>query len=99
MAAPWYIAGDGQNTVLSSTTTQHGIPDFEDAQHDVVLTIMAWLENGTAPDSIVATKYVNDDPTEGVERQRTPCPFPSVAVYDNSGNVDVIESWTCSTLY
>ncbi|KAL4736658.1 tannase and feruloyl esterase [Aspergillus similis] len=99
MNAPWYFNGDGQNTALNSTTDVRGVPGYQDARHDVLQAIMAWVENGTAPDSLVATKYVNDNPAEGVQRQRPLCPYPDVAVYDGSGNVDDASSWKCAGLY
>ncbi|OJJ32050.1 hypothetical protein ASPWEDRAFT_647054 [Aspergillus wentii DTO 134E9] len=69
MDAPRYFAGDGLNSAFGSDNI-HGVPGFEDAKHDIVLAIMSWVENGTAPDTLVATKYKDDDATEGVQRQR-----------------------------
>jgi feruloyl esterase len=99
MDAPWYIAGDGQNGALNDNTTIHGVPDYQDAKHDVVLAIMAWVENGTAPDSLIATKYLNDVTTDGVQRQRPICPFPQRATYIDTGDVDLPENWNCTSLY
>ncbi|KAL4951396.1 feruloyl esterase B precursor [Aspergillus filifer] len=99
MNAPWYFNGDGQNTALSSTEDVRGVPGYQDAKHDVLRAIMAWVENGTAPDAIVATKFVNDDPAQGVDRQRPLCPYPDVAVYDGEGDVDEAASWKCTGLY
>lgn len=92
MDAPWCFAGDGLNSAFGSDNI-HGVPGFEDAKHDIVLAIMNWVENGTAPDTLVATKYKDDDATEGVQRQRTLCPYPLVAQYIGSGNCN------CTALY
>ena len=89
--SPWYIAGASQPL----TNVSHGVPGFDDAKHNGLLALMRWVENGTAPDSLVATKYVDDNPSKGVYRQRTLCPFPKQAVY-TSGNVSAASSWTCA---
>lgn len=92
--APWYFSGDGQNTALGDTSV-HGVPGFQDAQHDIVLAVMAWVENGTAPDSLIATRYTNDLPDDGVAIQRPLCPHPSLATYSGTGNTSLPENWSC----
>jgi len=91
--APWYFAGGNQAATLGSSV--HSVPGFEDARHDVLLAMMAWVENGTAPDSIVATTWNNDTTREAVSRQRPLCMFPRRALYDGVGDVDDAESWVC----
>ncbi|KIK57117.1 hypothetical protein GYMLUDRAFT_229814 [Collybiopsis luxurians FD-317 M1] len=96
--APWYFAGSEQSV---GSGTVSSVPGYEDAQHDVLLAMMAWVENGTAPEYIIATKYNNDtDPLgEGVYRQRPLCMYPKQAKYTGSGDVDTPESWECQSLY
>ena len=90
-SAPWYIAAAGQTIAGSS----YGVPGFMDAKHDALLALMDWVENGTAPDEIVATKYGNDSVAGGVELQRPLCPVPKVATFDGSGEWHDAENWTC----
>ncbi|KAH8647693.1 putative ferulic acid Esterase/Feruloyl esterase [Xylariales sp. PMI_506] len=97
MNAPWYIAGANQAAVLGSSVS--GVPGYRDAGHDVILSLMAWVENGTAPDSIIATKFVNDSVEDGVDRQRPICPYPQQALYNGTGNPDLAESWSCGPIY
>jgi feruloyl esterase len=52
---------------------------------DALTPTLAWVENGVAPDRLVATKY-QDDGT--VARTRPVYPYPTVARYDGSGSVD-----------
>ncbi|KAI0471565.1 putative ferulic acid Esterase/Feruloyl esterase [Xylariaceae sp. FL0804] len=94
-AAPWYIAGGSQS--LTGATT-HGVPGYEDADHDVILAMMRWVEQDAAPDRLVATKFVGDDAARGVERQRPLCVYPKQAAY-TSGDVDDAASWECKSLY
>ena len=89
--APWYIAGGGQKV----TGASYSVPGFMDAQHDVVLAVMAWVENGTAPDAIVATKFTNDTASLGVHSQRPICKYPQQAKYSGSGDVNDPTSWKC----
>ena len=72
------------------------MPGFEDAEHDALLAMMEWVEGGTAPDRLVATKYVQDTVGEGVLRQGLLCPYPARARY-RGGNrdPDAVESWEC----
>ncbi|RSH80314.1 uncharacterized protein EHS24_008890 [Apiotrichum porosum] len=97
MNAPWYIAGANQPASIS--TSLHSVPCFSDAKHDVILALMAWVENGTAPDSIIATKWVDDNTQAEVSRQRPICPYPKEAKYNGTGDVDSADSWECATLY
>ncbi|TVY87427.1 putative feruloyl esterase B-1 [Lachnellula willkommii] len=89
--APWYIAGGGQTIPDSS----HSVPGFSDAQHDVVLALMAWVEKGDAPDSLIATKFLDDKVITDVVNQRPICAYPSQAQYTGSGNVNESSSWAC----
>lgn len=93
--APWYIAG-GSQAVTGAT---HSVPGFEDAQHDVVLAMIRWVEEGVAPDQIIATKYWNDTVTEGVELQRPLCPYPLQQEYAGSGNASDPSNWSCKSLF
>ena len=95
--APWYIGGGGQPFILGPTV--HGVPGFEDPKHDALLALMQWVEQGIAPEEIVATKYLNDSVALGVQRQRPLCPYPSQATFNGTGNPDLAESWQCQGLY
>lgn len=51
---------------------------FFDAKHDMILALIEWTENGTPPEEIVSTKYVNDLSSNKVQFQRKLCPWPLV---------------------
>jgi feruloyl esterase len=44
------------------------------------------VERGVAPEAILATKYVNDNPAQGVARAMPLCTFPEEARYDGAGD-------------
>ena len=66
-----------------------------DAEHDLLKALELWVEQGVALDKIIATKYVNDDPLQGVAFQRPLCPYPQIAKYDGQGNTTDPSSFKC----
>ena len=64
---------------------------------DSVGALRAWVEHGRAPDRIVATKYVNDNPAEGIAMTRPLCPYPQRAAYKGAGSSNTADSFTCVT--
>jgi feruloyl esterase len=58
--------------------------------------LQQWVEAGTAPSSILATKYVDGDAKKGVAFQRPLCPYPQVAIYNGSGDVNAAASFACT---
>ncbi len=77
-------------TSLPAPTTQ------QDADHDVMLSLARWVEQGAAPAKIVATKYVDNTPSKGVAFQRPLCPYPQVAKYKGSGDMNDAANFTCA---
>jgi feruloyl esterase len=70
-------------------------PNPADPADDVVSALDHWVEFQEAPNKIVATKYVNDDPTQGIAFQRPLCPFPKIARYDGHGTPASASSFAC----
>lgn len=91
--APWYFAGPSQAGSLS--TSLHSVPGFNDARHDVLLAMMNWVENNTAPEYIVGTKWQNDTLQDEVLKQRPLCMYPRVARWNGVGDVNEVENWGC----
>jgi feruloyl esterase len=63
---------------------------------DALSALENWVENDVAPETIVATKYVDDDPTKSATRTMPLCKFPEQAEYGGSGDVNQAASWHCS---
>lgn len=97
MEAPWYIAGANQAASLGAGVS--GVPGFRDAKHDVILALMAWVEEQEAPDDIIATVWTNDQTQTEVHRQRPICKYPLRAKYTGSGDGNSADSWSCEPLY
>lgn len=66
-----------------------------DPKNDIITVLDQWVDNGVAPDKIIATKYVNDDPTQGIAFQRPLCPFPQFAKYQGNGSTTSAASFAC----
>jgi feruloyl esterase len=96
--APWVFGGVDQTSALMSNKS-YSVPGYEDDRHDALLALMSWVEEGKAPSQIVATKFVNDTVSLGVQRQRPLCLYPAQATYSGSGDVDVASSWECKLPY
>ena len=62
---------------------------------DTLTAMENWVEHGLAPEAITATKYVNDNPSQGVARTMPLCKFPEQARYNGSGNLNDAASWAC----
>jgi Tannase and feruloyl esterase len=60
-------------------------------QNDAVTAVVDWVEKGTAPDSIVASKIVDGH----VVRSRPLCPYPEVARYRGAGSIDDAANFRC----
>jgi hypothetical protein len=46
-------------------------------ENNLLLALRRWVEEGVAPRSVVATKFVNDAPASGVAATRPLCPVPA----------------------
>jgi feruloyl esterase len=65
-----------------------------DAEHDALKALERWVEEGIAPDQIIATKYVNDIPPR-IAFQRPLCPYPQRSEYDGRGDPTEASSFRC----
>jgi Tannase and feruloyl esterase len=75
---------------------QGGTPNG-DRFHSIDAALEAWVEQGTPPETIIATKYKTDaGPGSGVARTRPLCAWPLVAKYKGSGSTDEAANFTCA---
>ncbi len=69
----------------------------QDAQHNLYTSLVDWVESGRAPSAVIATKFIDDDPSKGVKMTRPLCPYPEVAEYSGSGDKSAAGSFACKT--
>jgi hypothetical protein len=65
------------------------------ASDDIVKALERWVEEGIAPDRLIATKYKNDAATEPALMRRPLCPYPQVQKYNGTGDPNVASSFSC----
>jgi feruloyl esterase len=73
-----------------------GMPEppkaYRDAEHHVVSAVIKWVEQGVAPEQIIATKF---DAAGNLTRSRPVCPYPAEAVYKGSGDINDAANFSC----
>ena len=58
---------------------------------DMQEALEQWVEHGTAPERIIATRSINGV----VDRTRPLCPYPQLAIYKGSGDTNDAASFVC----
>jgi feruloyl esterase len=66
-----------------------------DAQYDLLTALTRWVEQGVAPNAVIATKYNNDLPQLGIAMQRPLCAYPQIARYNGTGDPKLAGSFAC----
>ena len=93
MVPGMYHCGGGPGADRFGASTQLPVPSGGDRSRDMLWSLIRWVEDGIAPDSIVAAKDVVGD----AGFTRTLCPFPELAVYDGKGPTADASSYHCET--
>ncbi|KAK5692005.1 Feruloyl esterase [Elasticomyces elasticus] len=81
----WQI---GQNFASTANLT-------EDAQNNVLLRMIDWVESGEAPETVTGTKFVNDTASLGVDFVRNHCKYPLRNRCKDAANYQSPEAWEC----
>jgi Tannase and feruloyl esterase len=74
-----------------------GVGDWlspDDPQHNARVALEQWVEKGTAPSSIIATKYAGDPPQQKMTRPL--CPYPESAKYKGSADPNDAANFVCA---
>jgi len=67
----------------------------EDADHDVVMALDRWVEQGKAPERIIASGYVDGNASKGIAMTHPLCPYPQQAHYKGSGDMKDASNFVC----
>ena len=73
---------------------QVGKLTFDDPTHSVDAALEQWVEKGSAPSTIIASKYAGEDKTHP-KMTRPLCPYPQAARYKGSGDTNDAGNFTC----
>lgn len=76
------------------------VPVSLDPEHDAVLALQRWVEEGIAPDAFVATTdppplHAMENPVNPESFTRLLCPFPEVARYKGTGDPNSAANFVC----
>ena len=67
----------------------------DDADHDAMLALQRWVEEGPGPDKLVAAKYASDTQALGVQMTRPICSYPKVPRYNGIGSTADAANFNC----
>jgi feruloyl esterase len=88
----WHCSGGpGANSFGNLTNPP---PQPLNPADDLLGALIAWVEHGVPPTRVIATKYVNDDPTQGIAFQRPLCLYPAYSEYEG-GTTTSATSFAC----
>src|ERR1700761_2583474 len=73
---------------------QLGTTTAKGPEHGIFTALEEWVEKGTAPAEIIATKYRNNDPHNPAEMTRPLCPYPQIAKYKGTGDTNDYTNFT-----
>ncbi|KAI5481001.1 feruloyl esterase-like protein [Pseudohyphozyma bogoriensis] len=69
-------------------------PPSNDPQHNILMSILDWYENGNAPEQYIGTSYYNNTVELGISYQMPVCRWPKTTVYVG-GDRTKAESFEC----
>ncbi|KAI1497892.1 Tannase/feruloyl esterase [Biscogniauxia marginata] len=97
--APWMMGGAGQAIQRPPYNSAWSVPlGYNDTQHDALLALMDWVENGNPVVEIIASEFNYTDNTRQnliLYRQRPLCMYPQTSKWDGEGDQNNASSWSC----
>jgi feruloyl esterase len=73
---------------------QAGFSSPNDPQHNMYLALEQWVEKGTAPSAVIATKNAGEGSTVKVTRPL--CAYPQIAKYKGTGDTNDDANFVCA---
>ncbi len=67
---------------------------FNDPSHSLDAALEQWVEKGSAPSTIIASKFSNEDRQQAI-MTRPLCPYPQIAKYRGSGDPKDAANFSC----
>ncbi|HXW56254.1 MAG TPA: tannase/feruloyl esterase family alpha/beta hydrolase [Candidatus Cybelea sp.] len=76
---------------------ENGLSVSNDPQHNMYVALEQWVEKGTAPPALIASKLEGRGPDAKAKLSRPLCPYPQEARYKGSGDPNEASNFTCET--
>lgn len=70
---------------------------LDDPQHNIRIALENWVEKGTAPTSLIASKMGTGTSQNITVMTRPMCPYPASAQYKGSGDTNSAENFACAS--
>ncbi|HTC14600.1 MAG TPA: tannase/feruloyl esterase family alpha/beta hydrolase [Steroidobacteraceae bacterium] len=86
------MGGPGPNNISASLQPER---DNANADEDIMAALISWVEQGRAPEYLIATKYEDDNPSKPVSMTRPICVYPKLAQWDRKGSPSHYRSFSC----
>jgi len=92
----WHCNG-GPGANVFGNVSPNASPAPASSADDVLAALLLWREAGLRPGRIIATKYRDDAPSQGIAFQRPLCPYPENARYAaaTNGDPNLAASFVC----
>jgi Tannase and feruloyl esterase len=74
---------------------EYGISPVNDPQHNIYLALEQWVEKGTVPSAVIASRMDGEGPAAKVKMTRPLCPYPLEAKYKGSGDTNDAANFVC----
>ena len=81
--------GAGPTSIIPTDSTHAADPEY-----DLMLSLEQWVENGIAPEMVIGSGKVPNDPAKTMSRPI--CPYPQVTRYKGTGDTDNAGSFECA---
>jgi feruloyl esterase len=72
-----------------------GISATNDPQHNIYVALEQWVEKGTPPSGVIASKLEGELPAAKVTMTRPLCAYPQEAIYKGSGDPNAAPNFAC----
>ena len=80
----------------TDTFGQFGFSPQNDPQHNMYLALEQWVEKGSAPTSVIASRLDGQGLAAKVIETRPLCPYPQEAKYKGSGDTSDAANFICA---
>jgi feruloyl esterase len=75
---------------------QLGTTTAKGENHGLYTALEEWVEKGTPPSGIVATKFTGDNPSKPAQMTRPLCAYPEIPKYKGTGDTNDDSNFTCA---
>lgn len=83
--------GDGASSIGQNIDSVASL----DPAENVLTALVAWVEDGAAPETITGTRWVDGVQAQGVDYKRAHCKYPATNKYKGEGDAKAVDSWAC----